>query len=109
MSIIEELIVIAFLLVCAFGVVVAQIIQLSRLFRTAAWTLIAAGILVIGLRQLWNLVRLPAAILRAQAQGVMPESLSWEQWIVIGTAFLAVGLLIAGFDKLRRDLRKIGI
>ena len=109
MSIIEELFLLSFVLCCSFAVVVAQIIQLARLLRSRAWRLIAAGILVIGLRQLWNLIRLPAAILTAKAKGAMPESLTLENWLAIGAAFLAVGLLIAGFDSLRRDLRKIGI
>lgn len=109
MSIIEELLTIAFLLVCAWGVVVAQVIALGRIFKTRAWTFLMVGVLVIGLRQVWGFVRLPAGILKAQAQGVMPENLTAEQYITIAAAFIAIGFLIAGFDKLRRDLRKIGI
>lgn len=109
MSIIEELLTIAFLLVCAWGVVVAQVAALSRIFKTRAWTFLAIGVIVIGGRQVWGLVRLPAAILKAQTQGVLPERLTSEQYITITAAFVAIGLLIAGFDRLRRDLRKIGI
>lgn len=109
MSIIEELLVIAFLLTCAWGVVVAQTFALSRVFKTRAWILLALGVAGIGLRQIWGFVRLPAAILKAQTQGVMPDSLTNEQWITSAVAFIAIGLLIAGFDRLRRDLRKIGV
>ena len=109
MSTIEILLVITLALVCGFGIVVAQAIQLSRLFHTRAWYLLAAGLSLIGLRQIWGLIRLPGAILKAQAQGVLPEHLSTEQWVVIAAAFVAIGLLIAGFDKLRRDLARIGL
>lgn len=109
MSIIEELLMIAFLLVCAWGVVVAQVIALSRLFKTRAWTFLMLGVLVIGLRQVWGFLRLPAAVLKAQTQGVLPENLTTEQYITIAAAFVAIGFLIAGFDKLRRDLRRIGV
>lgn len=109
MSIIEQLIFISFLLVCGFGVVVAQSIALGRIFRTRAWWLLASAMLLIGLRQVWGLLRLPAAILKAQRAGIMPERLSLEQWVTIGAGFLAIGLLIMALDTLRRDLRRIGI
>lgn len=109
MSVIEQLLVVAFLLVCAWGVVVAQVIALSRVLKTRAWVFVAVGVLVIGMRQVWGFVRLPTMILKAQARGTMPESLTVEQYITIAAAFVAIGFLITGFDKLRRDLRKIGV
>jgi hypothetical protein len=42
-------------------------------------------------------------------RGALPESLNWEQKILIAVAFLGVGLLITGFDILRRHYRDIGI
>lgn len=109
MEITEKLILIAFMLAVSFSVVVGQIIAISRIHRTAPWTLIAAGMTVLAGRIVYGLVRLPVQIQQAKIRGTLPESLSWEQVILIGTAFLAVGLLIAGFDLLRRHYRNIGI
>jgi hypothetical protein len=109
MDIIGQLILIAFLLSLGFCVVVGQAIAISRIHRTLPWTLLAMGLTVIGVRQVWNLVRLPIALEQARIRGTLPESLTWEQTILIGSAFVGVGLLIAGFDILRRHYRNIGI
>lgn len=106
---IEQLLFLSFGLTVMFAVVVAQLIQLSRLLKSSAWYLLASGVAVIGLLRLWSLLKLPSAMLRAQAQGVMPEHLTLDNWISIGGGFLATALLIAGFDTLRRHLRRIGV
>ena len=54
-------------------------------------------------------MKLPTAILKAQVHGQLPENLNAEQWITIAILFGAVICLIIGFDKLRRDLRRIGV
>jgi hypothetical protein len=109
MDIIEQLILISFALAVLFSVVVFQTIAISRLHKTLPWTLLAAAFVVIGGRMVWGLIRLPIALEQARARGTLPESLTWEQVINIGLAFLGVGLWIAGFDVLRRHYRKIGI
>lgn len=109
MDIIEKLMLISFGLAVAFLVVVFQIVAISRLHKTLPWTLLAAGMTVIGGRLVWNLLKLPVALEQAKLKGVLPESLNWEQTIMIALAFVGVGLLIAGFDLLRRHYRKIGI
>lgn len=109
MDIIEKLMLIAFTLALSFCIVVGQIIAISRIHKTLPWTLLAAGMFVIGARQIWNLVKLPIALEQARAKGVLPESLNWEQTLLILSAYVGVGLLIAGFDILRRHYRKIGI
>lgn len=109
MDIIEKLILISFALALSFSVVVGQIVAISRIHKTLPWTLLAAGMFVIGARQIWNLVKLPIALEQAKLKGTLPESLNWEQTIMITSAFVGVGLLIAGFDMLRRHYRKIGI
>lgn len=109
MDIIEQLMLIAFALSLLFCIVVGQMIAISRIHKTLPWALLAAGMTVIGGRQIWNLVKLPIALQQAQAKGVLPERLNLEQKLLILSAFVGVGLLIAGFDILRRHYRKIGI
>lgn len=107
--IVEELIAISFLFTIAFGVVIAQVIALSRIFQSWAWYLLAIGMGLIGALRVWSALRLPAAILKAQTQGQLPTEISVEQWLVIGMSFTAVGFLILAFDRLRRDLRRIQV
>lgn len=109
MDIIEQLMWISFALALSFCIVVGQMIAISRIHKTLPWTLLAAGMTVLGGRQIWNVVKLPIALEQAKLKGVLPESLNWEQTITIASAFVGVGLLIAGLDTLRRHYRKIGI
>lgn len=109
MDIISQLIAVSFLLALSFCIVVGQAIAISRIHKTLPWTLLAAGLAVIGGRQIWVLIKLPIALEQAKLRGALPESLNWEQKILIAVAFLGVGLLIAGFDILRRHYRNIGI
>ena len=109
MSLIDQYLLISFVFTVLYGVIIAQAIALSRLLRSAAWWLIAGGFVLTGARLLWGLLRLPSAIVKAQAKGQIPDSLSTEQYLLIAVAFVTTGLWIAGFDKLRRDLRKIGL
>ena len=109
MELIDQYLLIAFVFTVLYGVIVAQAIQLSRLLRSAAWWLLAGGFICAGGRLLWNLLRLPAAIVKAQGRGQMPDTLTTEQYILIGAAFIALCLWIAGFDRLRRDLKKVGV
>ena len=104
-----QLLFLGFALSSGFGVVVAQAIALRRILKSWAWTWLATGFGIIGARQIVGLITLPATILRAQQQGVMPTQLSLMQWIMIATAFLATGIFILGLDQLRRDLRRLGI
>src|SRR5688572_22782346 len=100
---------ISFALAALFLVVIFQTVAISRLHKTVPWTLLAAGFLVIGARVVYGLLRLPIALEQAKLRGSLPESLTGEQWILIASAFLGVGLWIAGFDLLRRHYRNIGI
>ena len=83
--------------------------RLSRIFRSTAWTFLAAGFGFLGLRQVWAITRMPAALRRAVARGVLIENIAAEQWILVALAFLAAGCLIVGMDRLRSDLRRIGV
>lgn len=109
MNLIDQYLLISFLFTVLYGVVVAQAIALYRVLKSSAWMFLASGFVIAGLRLLWGLVRLPSAILKAQGKGQIPDSLTTEQYILIGGAFIALGLWIAGFDRLRRDLRKVGV
>lgn len=109
MSIIQQLIVILLVVVILYVVIVFQSIALARLLRSKGWALFGSGLLVLGARQIWGFIKLPTAILEAQAKGYMPENLTAEQWILTGALIAALGLVIAGFDKLRRDFRKLGL
>ena len=109
MGIIEQLLLLSFAFAVGYVVIVFQVVALSRLYQSTAWAVIAAGFIGAGLLQVWRLIRLPLAMIQAQARGTLPEHLNAEQWISIGSGFLVVGILIVGFDRLRRDLGKLGI
>lgn len=109
MDIISQLLLLSFAFAVGYVVIVFQVVALSRLYHSVGWGILAAAFVCAGGMQVWRLIRFPLTMIQAQARGNLPESLSLEQWINIGVAFLVVGLLITGFDKLRRDLRKIGI
>lgn len=96
-------------LVAATGVLIAQAVALGRIYRSLCWWLYSVAYVVLAGLQLWSLIRLPAAILRAQARGEMPDSLTWEQTIRIGMIFLFLALVGLAQDRNRRDLRKLGI
>ena len=108
--IIEQLQIISFAIAIAFAAVVAQVVVLSRKLRSWAWWAIAAAFVILGIRQVWAFVSLPTAIMKARERGIaIPDHLTVEQKISIATIFVVIGLLIFGFDRLRRDLRHIGV
>lgn len=104
---IEVILALGFILTVGYAVMVAQIVALARLLRSQAWILIAAGFVSAGVRMVWGFIQRPSAMIRAVANGNMPEQLTAEQWIVFASTFLTIGLLIAGFDRLRRDFDKL--
>lgn len=109
MDIISQLLLLSFLFAMGYVVIVFQVIALSRLYQSAAWRLLAIGFVAAGGMQVWRLIRFPLTMVQARVQGTLPEQLTWEQWINVTVGFAIVAILIAGFDKLRRDLRRIGI
>jgi hypothetical protein len=40
---------------------------------------------------------------------VLPQALTFEQWAIVATSFVGVGLFIAANHHLRSDLRSVGI
>ena len=115
MDFIEQMQLLSIVVTVAYGVIIAQAIVLRRILASRAWTFLAAAFVVGGARQLWGFIRLPAAILRAReftntaGQSSVPSAFTLEQCITIGAGFVMIGLFIAGLDRLRRDLRKIGV
>lgn len=109
MDIISQLLLLSFAFAVGYVVIVFQVVALSRLYHSTGWGILAAAFTGAGGMQVWRLIRFPLTMMQARARGTLPDQLSIEQWINVGIAFLIVGLLIIGFDKLRRDLRKIGI
>lgn len=109
MDIISQLLLLSFAFAVCYVVIVFQVVALSRLYHSVGWGILAAAFIGAGGMQVWRLIRFPLTMMQARVQGSIPEQLSTEQWINVGMAFAVVGLLIIGFDKLRRDLRKIGI
>lgn len=109
MDIVSQLLLLSFAFAVGYVVIVFQVVALSRLYQSAAWRILAGGFTLAGAMQVWRLIRFPLTMMQARVRGTIPEQLSTEQWINVGISFLIVGLLIVGFDKLRRDLRKIGI
>lgn len=106
---IELILGLGFLLTVGYGVMIAQIVVLARLLRSWAWIFIAIGFVIAGMRTIWGFIQRPAILIRAAASGNIPEGFTLEQWILLGTTFLSIGFLIAGFDRLRQDLRHIGL
>ncbi|HWT01174.1 MAG TPA: hypothetical protein VN256_13075 [Pyrinomonadaceae bacterium] len=109
MGISEQVLLLAFALTSCYLVIVMQAVALRHILKSSAWTLLALAFIVGGARQVIGYIRLPAAIMKAQQEGVMPESLSVEQWIQVGATFLMLGLIIWGLNLLRKDLRSVGI
>lgn len=108
MSIVETLIALTLLYTVLILVMVGLVLSLTWVFKTWAWYALAAGLVVIGGIRIAGLLRLPAAIIEAQARGVMVTSLSTEQWLMTILTFVGVALMVIGFGKLRGDLRRIG-
>lgn len=115
MDIISQLLLLSLAFAVGYTVLIGQAIALRRIFYrvaghySVAWTLFAVAFIIAGGLQVWRMIRLPIAILKAKSQGVLPENLNWEQWFTIGVSFLIVLLLILGFDRHRRDLMKLGL
>lgn len=109
MDIISQLLLLSFLFAIGYVVIVFQVVALSRLYQSRGWGILATGFIAAGAMQVWRLIRFPVTMMQARVRGNLPEHLTWEQWINVGVGFLVVAILIIGFDKLRRDLRKIGI
>ena len=115
MDIVTELLVLSLVMIGLCGVIVAQSFAVARLIKSWSWVLIASAFAVLEARQIWRFVRLPATILRAQTfvnkagENAMPARLSIEEWVNIGAGLLFLVLIIAYFDRMRRDLRKLGI
>lgn len=109
MGIIELLIGLTLLYTALLIVVVFQVLSLSWKLRSSAWYMLATSLAMFGAIRAWNMLKLPAAILKAQERGVMPASLTLENWLNIGMALGALLLMIAAYEKLRRDLKAIGM
>lgn len=76
--------------------------------RTWAWWILGGSFAVWGLWRVSAFMRLPSAIMEAQAKGTMPTSLTIMQWVdVVGIPLLFLIGLIVGFGKLRYDLSDI--
>lgn len=86
-----------------------QIVALARIYHSGAWLVGAVAFILLGSKQIKNLLRLPAAIMDAQAKGVMINHLSLEQWIDVIWSYAAIAAFIWFLDWLRRDLKKIGV
>jgi hypothetical protein len=108
-DLVSQLLLLSFVFAVGYVVLVFQVVALSRLYQSTAWRIVAAGFILAGAMQVWRLIRFPLTMMQARVRGNLPEQLSIEQWINVSIGFLVVALLVIGFDKLRRDLRKIGI
>ena len=109
MDLITKLLIITLAFVSGVGVITAQSIALSRIYKSWCWWFYSAAWLTLGSLQVWRMIQLPAAILNARAHGTMPDSLTWEQLGRLGLAFLFLLLVGLAQDRNRRDLRKLGI
>lgn len=107
MSIIETLIAITLLYTVLVLAMVVLVLSLTWIFKTWAWYALAAGLTISGGIRVLGLVRLPSQIIEAQSRGVMPSSISFDQWLITIATLLGVTLMVTGFGKLRMDLRKV--
>lgn len=109
MNIISQLLLLSFAFAVLYVVIVFQVVALSRLYQSRGWLILATAFIGAGAMQVWRLIRFPLAMMQAQVRGTLPERLSMEQWLTIGVGFAIVTVLIIGFDRLRRDLRTLGM
>lgn len=109
MDIVSQLLLLSFIFAVGYVVIIFQVVALSRLYQSRGWGILAGGFILAGSIQIWRLIRFPLMIMQARIHGTLPEFLTAEQWVNIGTAYVVVILLIIGFDKLRRDLKTLGI
>jgi hypothetical protein len=109
LSIITQVLLIGLLFAAGYLVVVFQVLNLSQIYKHRGWYVLAASFTLAGGLQAYQLaVRMPSGLLKAQMRGTLPESLSIEQWVLVGLALLVIVGLIVGFDLLRRGLRNLG-
>ena len=105
--VVEQLLAIVLIYTVEMLALVVIIAILGSYLKSRAWVCIVSGFVLIGGLRLYGLFKLPAAIMRAQMQGAMPESLNAEIWSTTILALIALGLLIVGFDILRRDMLRM--
>lgn len=109
MGIVSQYMLISFLLALIFVVLVGQSVLLSRVHRTAPWTLFAIGWLLIGARQTYAMLKIPFALEEMRAKGIPLQPITAEGWLMIASGGLAGLIFIVGHDILRRHYQKIGI
>lgn len=109
MSIVTILILLLLGLTVGYAVVMFQIVTLARLHRSTAWWVGAGTFVLSAGKAVKGLVRLPAAIIEAQMKGYMVTRLTGEQWLDVVWSYLIIAGLVWFFDRLRRDLKKLGV
>lgn len=109
MEVVSQYMLISFLLAVIFAVLVGQSVLLSRVHRTAPWTLFAIGWLLIGARQVWAMLKIPLKMEELKARGIALPPIDLEQWLMLGAGGLAGVVFIVGHDILRRHYQKFGI
>lgn len=114
MDIVSQLLLLAFFFTVGYAFLVYQTVALNRVFKrltghySPAWVLFLVAFVITGCLRVWGMIRLPILITRAQVRGTLPEQLTLEQWLNIVGALVVMVLLIAAFDRHRRDLRDLG-
>ena len=109
MDIVSVLLLITLALGAHYVAIIFQVVALSRAYQSNGWWVLASAWITVGALHIWNTARLPIALTRAKLKGTLPDALTADQWVKVALAFIVLWLFIAGHDKLRRDLKKIGI
>jgi len=109
MNVVTLLIIILLGITVIYGLTIVQSILLWRFYRSYSWLIGAVTFLLLGARQVWALLQLPAAIIQAQMQGTMITHLTAQQWIGVVWAYVIGMGFIAFLDRQRRDLKKLGV
>ena len=94
-------------LAVGFVVIVFQMVALARIYRSWSWWVGAGTFLLLGVKQQYALVKLPAVIVQAQLKGVMIESMTTEQWVNVAWSYAVTAGFIWWLDWMRRDFEKV--
>lgn len=111
MELIEAWLILSVVVAVGYIVIVFQTFALAQLLASRGWYGLATGWTLLGGLRVWNLIRLPVNLMKAQAQGYqIPTHMTFEQKSQIFMGLLAISVIILSLDKMRRDFRqKFGV
>jgi hypothetical protein len=109
MDIFQVLVLVTIAYLVLYGVILVQNFGLYRMVGSTSYLIVSLGWLGLALVQVWRILRIPIYLLREQARGGIPESLTIEQWLTLGLPAIPLLIFIVGLDKRRRDFDATGL